>query len=120
MIFLALPIAVACLAGIVWAWRVTLADLRDAEMAGWRRAVSLASVLAATLEMPLPFVLVALSGNGHSPWVVRIEVLAAALAIVALATSLMRRGATRWLLALSAIFFFLFTSFVYLVTGLTF
>jgi len=120
MIFISLPIALACAALIFWAWLVTAGELGETQLAAWRRTISLVSVTAATILAPLPYVLVFLINDPHTRWVGWIEGIAGGLTAVALPTSLMRKGATRWALALASIFFFLLTSFLYAVTGLTF
>ena len=109
------PIVGLAIVGIAYAWVVTYRELRKANVLEWPQKIALLSVVAATMQVPIPFVLafIVLFNDRHSPtmgWIAGLEVL---FFLVSLPCALTRKGLARWCLAFSSIVLLVFTGFVY-------
>jgi hypothetical protein len=116
------PLVGFAIVGIAYTWVLTYQALREAKVLGRPQKIALLSVLAATMQAPLPFVMafritVPDRHDARRGWIAGLEVL---FFLVALSCALTRRGPARWLIALSSIVFLVFTGFMYLVTGIQF
>jgi hypothetical protein len=120
MLLMTFPIVVVATVGIAYIWVLTNQEVREAKVLKWPQTIALLSVLAATMQVPLPFVMAFFSIGPSNPkleWIAGLEVL---LFLVALPCALKRKGLVRWWLALSSIFFLALTGFIYLVSGIQF
>jgi len=118
MIFALLPIVFAALAGLAWAWFVTLREVRAAPAFKWPQAIALVSVLASTALIPLPYVMVLFFIDPHNQkglaWSMRIAV---ALFFLSLPGAFVQKRLLRWGLVLFSLFFLGFTGFIYFIGG---
>lgn len=129
------PLVGLAIVGIAYTWLLTYQEVREAKVLGWPRTIALVSVLAATMQALLPFVMAweqAMFERTHfradslsyidTPdplprWIARLEVL---FFLVSLPCALTRKGLPRWLLALSSIVLLVFTGFFYMVSQIRF
>ncbi len=121
MIFELIPIALIALAGVALNWVLTYAELRQASGFKWPQAMTLGSMLAATLQVPLPFVMiVGYTAQRNEKFVDWCAVLGVVLFVLAMWCVVRRRGLARWWLLFSAVACLVFAGLVDLVTGITF
>lgn len=117
-ILLVHPIVFLAIVGIAYTWVVTYRELRKANVLEWPQKIALLSVVAATMQVPIPFVLAynAVFVDRHSPtmgWIAGLEV---PFFLVSLPCAFTQKGLARWCLALSSIVLLVFTGFVYVVS----
>ncbi len=120
MVLVMLPIIGAAIVGIAYTWVLTYQEVREAKVLEWPQTIALLSVLAATMQVPLPFVMALFFIDPPNPkigWIAGLEVL---FFLVSLPCALKRKGPARWWLALSSIFFLAFTGLIYLVSQIHF
>jgi len=117
MVFQLLPIALAAVAGLAYAWFVTVRELRMAKAIGWRQTTALVSLLAATALAPMPYVTVYFIDPHDQKglaWSMKFAVL---FFLLSLPGAWLRKGLLRWGLILGSIFFLGFTSLIYAISG---
>jgi hypothetical protein len=114
MIFAMLPIALLALAGVGFAWFLLFRELREAKVMGWRQAIALAGAAAATLQIPIPFLMAVFFIDPHNQknlalfsW---LEVL---FFVIALPSAFRWKGLLRWGLVLTSLFFLVLTGAIY-------
>lgn len=112
------PIVCAAIVGIAYTWVLTYREVREAKVLKRRQKIALLSVVAATMQAPLPFVMafISLFIDRHNPkmgWIAGLEVV---FFLISLPCALTRKGLARWCLALSSIVLLVFTGFVYAVS----
>jgi hypothetical protein len=118
MIFTLLPLALLAIAILVWAWIVTLRGVRSAPALGWRRILALIGLLASTLLVPLPYVMLLCFSDPTNmagiAWSMKVAVLLFALSLpgACLQRVLLCIG-----LILSSLFFLLFCGAIYAISG---
>ncbi|MGB8097440.1 MAG: hypothetical protein WCF17_09815 [Terracidiphilus sp.] len=119
MVFALLPVILAAIVGLAYAWVVTFQEMRAAEAPGWRQTTALLSVGAVTMQVLLcGAMLLFLANNGRAiDWIMGVEVL---VFFIALPCAILRKGFTRWGLIFSSIYFLAFAGFVFFVSGIRF
>jgi hypothetical protein len=120
MVVVMLPIIGVAIAGIAYTWVLTYREVREAQVLEWPQTIAFLSVLAVTMQAPLPFVMALFFIDPPNPkirWIAGFEVL---FFLVSLPCALKRKGPARWWLALSSIFFLVFTGFIYIVSQMKF
>jgi hypothetical protein len=119
MIFTLLPLALVAIALLVWAWIVTLRGVRSAPAPGWRRILALIGLLAATLLVPLPYIMLLGFSDPTNlaaiAWSMKAAVLLFALSLPG--AFLLKGWLLRIGLVLSSTFFLLFCGAIYAISG---
>jgi len=117
MVFVMLPVIGVVIVGIAYTWVLTYQEVREAEVLEWPQTIALVSVLAATMQAPLPFVMALFFIDPHNQRALeRIAGLEVLFFLVALPCALKRKGLAQWGLTLSSIFFLALTGLIYLVS----
>ncbi len=118
MVFMLLPMALVAVVVFAWAWIVTLRDVRSAPDAGWRQTLALTGLLASTLLVPLPYVMLLCFSDPTNEtgiaWSMKVAVL---LFVLGLPGAFMQKVPLRIGLILSSIFFLLFCGAIYAISG---
>jgi hypothetical protein len=121
------PLVGLAIVSIAYTWVLTYKEVREAKLLEWPQTIALLSVVATTMQVPLPFVMAFI--EPHDPklgwmgaprkeaFLLLPEVL---FFLVAMPCALIRKGAARWCLAFSSIVFLVFTGFIYLISGIRF
>ena len=121
MVIVFLPLTLVVIAGLAWTWVLTYREVRAASALEWHQTIALFSELAVTMQVLLFFAmfffLVSPVGHRTIAWITGLEVL---FFLIALPCALIRKGPTRWWLAVSSIYFLAFAGFGYLVSGIQF
>lgn len=121
MVIVFLPLTLAVVVGLVWTWVLTFREMRAVATREWRQTVAVISELAVSVQLVLLFVefflLIHPIDQRFIAWITWSEAL---LFFIAVPCALIRKGPTRWFLAVSAFYFLAFTGFVYAVSGIQF
>ena len=119
MVKVLMPVTLAALAGLIYAWVLTYRESRAAEAPGWRQTVAWLSVGAVTLQVLLFAGMYFFFSNGQRAInsIAEIEVL---LVLIAVPCAVMRKGFARWWLIFSSVYFLAFAWFIYIVSGIVF
>jgi hypothetical protein len=113
MIFAMLPIALLAFAGVGFAWFLLFQELREAKVIGWRQAIALAGAAAATLQIPLPFLMPFLIDPHDQKDLALFSWLEVLFFLIALPSAFRWKGLLRWGLVLTSLFFLVLTGAIY-------
>jgi len=121
MIFLLLPVVGFAFVGFAYAWFVTYREMRTAKSLDRTQTAAFIGLLAATMQIPLPFVMALFFVDPHNQkglaWLTGLEVV---FFLVSLPGAFARKGPIRWWLVGSSIFFLALTAMIYFVSGWSF
>jgi hypothetical protein len=117
MSFEMFPITIVAIVGFVYTWALTLQEIRASKEWEWPHTIALVGAAAATLQVPLPFLMALFFVDPHDQKDLALSAgLEVLLFMVALPCAFRRKGLLRWFLALSSVFFLALTGFVYAIS----
>lgn len=118
MVIVLLPVTLAAILGLAYAWVLTYREVRAAMAQSWRQTVAWLSVGAVTLQVLLFVAMIFFLSNERTiDWLAGGELV---LFLIALPCAVLRKGFARWCLAFSSIYFLTFAGFIYIVSGIRF
>jgi hypothetical protein len=121
MFIVLLPLTLAVVVGLAWTWVLTYRELRATEGIRRPQTIALLSELAVTLQALLFFAMAFfLIGPIQRRATASIAALEVLLFLIAVPCAILRKGPTRWFLAVSSVYFLALAGFAYLVSGIQF
>jgi hypothetical protein len=121
MFFALLPVTIAAIVGLAYTWVLTYEEVRAVKVLEWPQRIALLSVIAVTVQVLLFVVMCSffIGSIDHRAigWTAGLEALSF---LVALPCAVKRRGAARWWLAFSSIYFLAMAGVGYLGSEIQF